>query len=402
MRVNYKALIEQYNGLGIDRAGELLRESLQSKQFSTHDFDFGKVFESIFGWHTFRKVRESGRGEGASVSVVRLMEAAGATSVNQFSNITGQVIYNAIMEKYEDEEFVFTKQIPVKKSNIEGLEKIPGVTKIGDEAQVVGELQEYPLAGPVETYIHMPLKKKRGFRTAVSKEAVFFDRTGDLLSSFNDIGKDMGRNKEKRAINAVIDENGGAVSAAIGGHRYHWRDTSIATYGNNSGDHTWDNLEASNALVDYSDVEKAWLLLKAMKDPDIDEPINVVPKHLVVTPTNFWTAGRILNSTQNRTHVGGYATTGNLVEFDSPNPIPFNLEVLSSQLLADQLATDTDWFMGDVGGALWYMEIWPMDVVTAPATADDEFKRDVVLQTKVSEFGAFGTREPRKMTKSTA
>lgn len=409
MAIKYRELVECYQAVCEDAgrgptpedrtraADRMVREAFAGPE-RPHDFQIGRLFEQCFGWHALRTARES-----PDVSIRRLMEAAGATSVNNFTNITGQVIFSAILPKYEAEEFVFTKLIPVVNTALSG-EKIPGVTRIGDAAQVVEENGEFPLVGVSETYIHTPPTKKRGYRTAVTKEAIFFDRTGDLLDRFGLAAYDYGLNKEKRAIDCAIDENAGAVSAMSGGHRYHWRDASIATYGDNTGTHTFDNLQASNALVDWSNVQSAWLLLKAMKDPDINEPMNFQPRHLVCTPQLLPTAFRVKRAMETRTHVGGYAATGNLGEFTAPNPVPnfFDFDPVSSQLLADRLGTDTSWFLGDLARLARYMQNWPLQVVQAPSLSEDEFKRDIVTQYRVSERGAFATWEPRAVVKSTA
>lgn len=401
MGINYKALVESCSKIGAKPTSKLLRESFKAKEVRPHDFDFGRLFEECFGQHAFRVCRDAAKSVDPDISIVRTMEAAGATSTAAFSNISGQIVYSAIMDKYESEEYVFTKLIPVVPTKLNG-EKIAGITRIGDEALQVEEGGEFPLVGVSETYIHTPTTVKRGLRVALTKEAIFFDRTGVLLDRAGEGGEFLGLNKEKRAIDCVIDENAGAVSAMQGGHRYHWRDTSIATYGDNSGTHTWDNLAASNGLVDWTDVEAAWLLLKAMTDPDTGEPTNFMPKHLVCTPQNQWTAMRIKRATNVRTHVSGYATTGNLVEMEAPSPIPFEFDILSSQQLAARLATDTNWFLGDIGKAFRYMENWPMQILQAPPNSEDEFKRDIITQFRVDERGAFATFEPRAMIRCTA
>lgn len=411
MGINYKALVGGYQakvdevaGLtesreaGLRAGRDLLRETFR-KHERPHNVELGRLFEAIFGTHAWlRAARDRYNDE----PVQPIMEAAGATSSNQFINITGQVVFSAVLPKYESEEFVATKMIPTVDTRLSG-EKIPGITRIGDAAQEVEEGGEFPLVGVSETYIHTPQTKKRGFRTAITKEALFFERTGDLLDRFGQSAYDYGLGKEKRAWDTIIDENGGAKSAMAGGHRYHWRDTSIATYGDNSGSHSWDNLQGTNTLTDWQSLQAAWLLLRAMKDPDINEPMNFVGKHLIVTPQLMPTAARIKRTLETRTNVGGYATTGNLQSFAAESPVPayFDFEIVGSQLLADRLGTDTTWFYGDVARAFRYMQNWALDVIRAPALSEDEFKRDIVVQYRVSERGNFSTWEPRAMTKNT-
>ncbi|MCI0358648.1 MAG: hypothetical protein L0211_09200, partial [Planctomycetaceae bacterium] len=74
----------------------------------------------------------------------------------------------------------------------------------------------------------------------------------------------------------------------------------------------------------------------------------------------------------------------------------------TSKLLASRLATDTDWFLGNIAAYARYMENWPLTTVQAPPNSSEEFNRDIILQFKGSERGVFSVREPRVMHKSTA
>jgi hypothetical protein len=307
-------------------------------------------------------------------------------------------VYSAILDKYESEEFVFTKLIPeepVTNGTLEG-EKIAGLTEIGDEIAVRKEGDAYALAGVSENWIYAPAVKDRGIIVPVTWEAVFADRTGRLLEYCGDVGKWAGVNREKRAIDCVVDEN-------VTDHRYNWRTAgAIATYGDNSGTHTWDNLAASNGLVDWIDVNDAEQLFNALVDPFTGEPIMIEPRHLIVTKQLEKTALRILNATEIRVATPGYATTGNPTETHVSNPYAGKFEVVSSRLLASRMATDTSWFYGDVTKLAKYRVAEPMSVVPAPSGNMEEFTRRIVSQYRVNERGAYYTREPRAMVKSTA
>ena len=175
----------------------------------------------------------------------------------------------------------------------------------------------------------------------------------------------------------------------------------IATYGDNSGTHSWDNLEASNALVDWTDIDNAERLFAGILDPETGEPILINPSHLIVTRQLLYTARRIVNASEITVTTPGYATTGNPTETRAQNPVQ-NYSIVSSNQLAARMATDTSWFLGDPGKAFRYMENWPLTVVQAPANNEAEFTSDVVMRFKASERGAFATVEPRAMVKCTA
>lgn len=336
-----------------------------------------------------------------SGTFVRLQEAD-SVAYSNFSNITGQIFFTEVKMAYEDEEFVFSRVVPTKPSRILDMEKVPGLSGIGDEFDVVGEREEYPRVGFSEDYVEIAAKRKRGGIIAVTKEAILGDLTGNLLANARKLGYYLGLNREKRIIDAIIDENGGAASAVLGGHRYHWKGTSYATY---QASTPWINVTASNALVDWTQINSAWQTLANITDPYTGEPIMITPTKLVVTSQNLWTARRVVRATSVRSTAPGYATSGNPSQTITDNPVEMvlpGLDVLSSRLLTARSGTDTNWWIGNPEKAFGYYSIWDLTPEEAPTNHPDNFSRDIQMQFKISEMGTAGTLEPRLMHKSTA
>lgn len=318
------------------------------------------------------------------------MEAGGAVTSQDFSNISGQIIYNMLMEDLTPEETMFQDLIPTQPTVFNG-EKIAGIANLGDQAQVVPENNDFPLVGTNQDWIETPQTTKRGFIVPITKEAIFFDRTRELVSKCSAVGDSLRLNKEKRAIDCLIDEN-------ITTHRYKWRGTSYATYQATS---PWDNVTASNALVDWTDIDNANQTLNGILDPNTGEPVVLTADTLVCTKQLEETAKRIVNATQIVVHSGGYATSGDLTETQAPNPMRASYTVLSSRQLAARLATDTTYFYGQPRKLARYMENWGITVTTAPAGNHLEFSRDIVQQHKCSERGQYVVVEPRVVTQCT-
>jgi hypothetical protein len=261
--------------------------------------------------------------------------------------------------------------------------------------QLRNENSPYAVAGVSEDWIFAPASRDRGVIVPVTWEAVFADRTGRLLENCSNVGLEMARNKEKRAINCVIDENTTT-------HRYNWRGTTIATYGDNSGSHTWDNLAASNALVDWVNLNAAQQVFNGLTHPYTGEPVTVEPKHLIVTKQLEITANRVLSATEIRTTSPGFALSASPSQTVWKNPYLNKYQVVTSRLLGAQLATDTTWFIGDVSKAFRYRVAEKANVVTAPAGNEADFHRRVVQQYRVNENGAYYTVNPRYMVTCTA
>lgn len=372
-----------------------LTEGLREKKIRPDDFHIRALFEAIVpeGREMLMEY-----GTGGFGSETRELLEAGAVVSSQFSNITGQIVYQKVLEGYQNEEFVFTPLVDEFTSNVIGMEKVAGIGGIGDESEIVFESQPYPLVGPVEDYIEIPEARKRGHICPLTWEAVFADRTGQLLKQAGDVGYWVGYAKERRVIDSIVDENGGAVSAALGGHRYFWRGTSYATYQTAT---PYDNVTTANALVDWTDIEGAELTLSRITDPNTGTPILIQPTHIIVTKQLEYTARYIVQSTSMNIHTGGYATSGTLSEYRGGTLIP-KYQIATSRLLETRMATDTDWYLCNPKKAWGYKVIRPLKVDQAPANHPDEFSRDIVNQWKASEFGAAFTLDPRLSNESRA
>ena len=375
---------------------------LEKKELRPHDFSLRQLAEGYMGNEWVNNLRpKSGRWDGSAV----LREADGsAVAYSQFSNITGQIFFNAVKDAYEYDsaDFPFSRVIPEKPTNILEMEKIPGISHVGDEFSVITEGADYPNFGVSEDYVEIAAKEKRGGVVDVTKEAVLGDRTGVLLDRCKGLGFWLKYNKEKRLVDMVIDENGGAVSAASGGHRYHWKGTSYATYQTTT---PYDNVTASNALVDWTDIEAAWLTLVAITDPYTGEPLMQMPTHLFVTPTLAATAYYIMHSMEVAKHAGGYDAANTVYETRGPSPLQGiaagNLQIVTSQLMAARAATDTTWYLGAPQKSFAYFSLWDVTPEEAPQGNEQQFRRDILHSFKVSEMGTAATLEPRFMNEST-
>ena len=395
-RLNYDNLVRLCEAHGTDAGRSLIREQIKAKELTPQEFSFEALFEACFGVSTLRHCVRTGK----LVNEV-FMEAEGATSTASFQQISGQIVYSLVMQAYQSEDNVFSKIIPERQSPY-SFEKVAGITPIGDEATVVKEGTDFPLAGVGETYQHFAETQKRGFKVALTREAVFFDRTGQLLDRARDVGAWLGVNREKRAIDCAIDEGGGAVSAINGGHRYHFRGNSISTYGNDSGNHNWDNLAASNALVDWTDVDNVDQLFNEILDPDSREPVLITPKHLWCAKSLEQAALRIRNATEITVTTPGYATSGNPTETKVANPMGGKFDVITSRLFAQRLGIDTSWFYGDLTKAFLYIVNWPMQVKQLASGTQVEFDRDIAMQFRADERGNYTTVDARMAAGATA
>jgi len=359
-----------------------LNELVESRQVTEDDLSLRNAFIYLVedGFEAFQSF--SPRNGGRSV---QLIEAGIDTSA--FANITGQIVYSTVLQSWENPQFIAPRLARTIPTEFDG-EKIPGISELGDHADSIGEAQPYPLVGVGEEWIETPRTTKRGFIVPVTKEAVFFDRTGLVLERARNVTHWLAINKEKRVIDAATGQT--SLYRRNGA-------TAVATYGDNSGAHDWDNLSASTALQDYSDIEACELLFDGLTDPNTGEPIIFEKNQLLIPSALKFTALRIVNTTEVRT-VTNTSTTSL-----APNPLAGqNFELLTNAWVKARTSSATTWFYGNFYEAFAYMENWPITSVEAPSNSEMEFTHDIIARFKVSERGAVACLEPRKVVKATA
>lgn len=400
--MNFAKLVESYKRHPADTHTGLAA-SLREGAIKTYSLDLGALFVECFGWSNFNHCRQN-LGDCAAhayrvMQRARLEEAAGATSTTAFLNITQQFAYQKVLDAYDVPSRIFSGAIPSRPSKFKK-ERVPGISHVGDESDVVEEGKPYPEVGVSEDWIDTPETKKRGMIARATKEAVFFDQTGEFMNRLGFLGEWQGVNDEKRAITCVVD----AGETTKNQYRYTWRNAKIATYGDNSGTHTWDNLVAGNTLAEYSDIQAAWQALVEILDPYTGEPQNVTVKHLCVPPALAFTVPFALKGMVKRT-APGYATTGTPTSSEIPNPtadIIGSIQTMSSQLFRTISGSDVNWFLGDLSAAFEQIENWPLTVTTLGAGSQLEFDSDIIFQAKVSKRSTYSTVNPRKVIKCTS
>jgi hypothetical protein len=390
-RINYRELRQAYEADGARQFCREMEDALERGRkgqpggLSASDFSLREIAEECVKdgreW-----VRNMDPRFGSSV-----MESSAGVDSSAFSNITGQLLINQVMGAYQSEEFIFSRLVNTVSTRLSG-ERIPGITGIGDKAEVVREGMPFPNVGVGEDYIDTPATVKDGLIVPITKEAIFFDRTGVLLQQASKVGEALGIRKEKQIIDIVI----GATN------NYKWKGTSYNTY---QASTPWiNNLSgAGNALNDWSSVELAEALFDEMLDPNTGEPVILSAVNLVACPAKRHTINRILNATEVR-----YTASGAASETLAPNPLAnAGYSGATSRLLYRRLIAagktganaKQTWFLGDMNAAFAYMENWPITVVQAPNNSEAEFNQDIVARYKASERGVAAVMEPRKVVK---
>ena len=346
------------------------------------DLSIRDLAESILGYDA---VREMNPNNQTSASVFESSDAVDSTA---FSNITGQIVYTEIEKAYEAETNVITPLFRNVSTRLNG-EKIPGITGLsGDDAFDLHEGEVYKRAGIGETFTETPATTKRGLIVPVTKEAVFFDRTGLILDRANTVGEALGINKENRCIDEFIGVT----------NTYNWEGNAFETYQSDGSSWTNQLHGAQYDLEDWTDIDAVETLFDEILNPHTGENIELRATMVVATRKRKHQLNRILSATEIRSTVGNQETI-------SGNPLAGeNFKGLTTRRLRSRLKKGFDltdaqiaatWFFGNPQKAFKYMENWGLTTVQAPPNAHAEFEQDIVAQYKASERGVAVTDNPR-------
>jgi len=344
-----------------------------------------RIFEAVVP--DGRAILESWR-PGTPESAQALLEGPNSIQTTDFSNITGQLVFAAVLEAWEQPQFIGSELVTEKTTDMLDQELIPGISGLGDMAEtfgVVDEGESYPLAGVSEEYITVPKKRKRGFIVPITKEAIIGDKTGLVIQRASAVSESLALNKEKRILHTIL-----------GLDTIYSRNGSVATatYADSgSAPHDFDNLN-DNALNDETDIEVADQILNAIVDPNTGEPIVVSRPQLLVPQALRREAFRMLNATEVR------ETSGTTVTLAGKS-LEQNIQMLTSPYVKVKTSSDTGWYYGDFKKAFAYYTVWPITTEQAPANSEAEFRNDIVSRFKVSEMGTTAVEEPRYVYKST-
>lgn len=382
--ISYRELRRRFELDGAQTTVRHLREALRAGHLRPEDFSLRELAEALIpdGREWVRNLDPRG---GSPLS-----EFYEGVDVTAFLQVTGQIVYTKILEAYRSEAFVLSRLVQTIPTRLDG-ERIPGVGRLGDVAAEVHPGMPYPHVGLGEDYIETPSTTKHGLIVPITREAIFFDRTGLVLRRAAEVGQILGLSKEKRIIDTVI----GAVES------YRWNGQSYRTYYQASDSGPWVNALAGNELVDWTSVDRAEALFAEMLDPATGEPILVEATTVLVTPAYRQAARRIFYGHELAVQTpAGTLHSGNILG----SYRVFESRLLYRRILATGIPAEQArkwWFLGDFGKAFAYMENWPITITQSPPGSEAEFTQDILVRFKASERGTPAILDPRYVVRCT-
>lgn len=331
------------------------------------------------------------------------MEATEAVDASNFAAITGQILITTVQEKYKLASFIgdqLVSNIPAGQNLAS--EIIPWLSDISPSPEVVQPGMPYPQTQFSGNYVRLPAIEKVGRICAITAEMIYSDKTSQALASAESVGTYCGLVREERILNTVLGLTGSyvygtATGAEVSLNTYSTTAQAGMTYG-------FINKIGSYSLSNFASINTLEQLFYQMKDPNTGKPIDIFGPgmQMLVMPFQKYTASRILNP-QTVSKNGPYATSGDVEQLESPNPLDNNYGLLTSSHARNLLVTsgisastaDKYVYLGNFKKAFVWREAKPMEVVQAPANNWAEFNQDIAVAIKASWWGSAGVKDPR-------
>jgi len=356
----------------------------ESPRQAIQDFSMKRCWEAFIGpVEGIGRIMETG-GLGPSSVVEEVRSGA-------FAHVTSNILFNAVQAAYDETQGIVDSLVTPFASNNK-TERLVGFTA-GASPKDVPEGEEYPDSGFTDRATEGPEPMKRGRMISITEEAIKFDKTGQIVARAQNLGKKLRLDREKYGIYAVEDVAASycyyPIAAGVPTRTAIFRASAAGTEWYNKT----VNLKASNGLVDYTDIEAAWLLYKDVADENGD-PIAVSPNVLLVPMALIGTAAQIINATSFEKR------TASAVNITMSANAYIQAMGLSGITIATSpfLASASTWYLGDFKSQFYEQVVIPTEVKNVPGDP----KRDIVTGYVVRRKSRVYASDDKFVIKNTA
>lgn len=406
-----QALCEQYYGLieahghdgGQDELRKLVHFMRKNGQIRERDISLRALAEGILGENFQQKLIRHAVGAYRGV-----FESQTAIDVSAFSNITGQLYVDRVLENYKNPAFVantLATTIGVTNGNL-GTHREPWLSRVMEEPSPIQPAGLYPMATFKEQYIDLPAVGKFGEQGGITLEMIVGDLTRQANTAFDDLGRKMGQFEERLGLVTICGLN---VTKYGNGNTFKYMGTGYNTYQAS----LYDNVISAATVTDYSGIANIELKFAKMVDLASGDPIDVPIENrkLLCVPDKEWELRKVFNATDVLT--GAFPTSGANFQTHSPNPLKGTYPMVPSIYLY-HLLTDAapnglgltasqakeHLFYGAFNQAFVKREVEPAQVFQMPPMNEAEFNQDIMLRIKTRNWFAFGVEKPQLVVES--
>ena len=391
--INLQTLTRQYQSQPEVCVAQLL-ENLESGVLKPDNFSFRDLFVALHPEGRGRELLHDISFQRSGGATLALREAANYVGTGDFANITGQIAITKVKEAFNSPTLLWQQLCTVVPTVFQLGERVPGVGGISPtHIEAIGEGEEYPKLGLNENWTDTQPTIKHGAELGFTRESIVGDRTGIMLQQLGAAGEAGGVVVEKEIIDCATASNSN--------NSYNRNGVSLNTYllsGAYINDQTGNALDGS--ANEWRAIEKADLLFDAMVSPDTGEPIGIPQNPQLLLPSALLKTGeRIITATGVATvDMRAQATT---IRTEGTNPLGTRRpQILSNQYVKARTSSATKWYYGDFKRAIWWMQVWGIEVLDAVDNNEVSFTRDIWSRRRIGFKGRAQMMEPRYLTRN--
>lgn len=350
--------------------------SLRQLAEAVHGYDFVEEFYNPNNGFDF----------GSRQLVESAVDPTAFLNINTFNLAVAGLVNAKIIEAFTNPAYIGIGLVHVEPTTMNG-QKMIGVGRMTPPTKAAmgrkpGE--RHAEVGMTEMYQTTPETVEDALKVSVTKEATFFDLTGDVLRRANEVGDSPAYQREKDIADMFLGVSSG----------YNFNGTSYNTYQTASpfiNDH-------SNPFSDQNDIDEARQLFVGMTDPITGREIQVTGINILCMPARELKFRESLFGTNvqigtqlNSNFPSRWTQTGNMINqvgggtytLTPLTAIWYNRATAADGLNLSASNAKEYWWVGDYPKAFYWMQNW--DLQTWQASADELTMKDQGL---VAVYGA--------------
>lgn len=378
---------------------------LQEGRMRAREVSLRHLAESIMGHEFVEEYYHPANGFNFGLRPLQesAIDPSAFVDINTFNLSISGLVNAEIIERFMHPDYIGRNLVTIKPTKMNG-QKLIGISRMRTQTSAAKGRQPgeaHTEIGFGSNFQTTPETVEQALKCKVTREAVFFDLTGDVLDEAGNVGDELAYGMEKDIADLVL-----GVSSS-----YNRNGTSYSTYQTAS---PWIN-DHSNAFSDETDIDDARQLFVGMTDPDTGREISIMGRDILCMPARelkfreqLFGSGLQVGTQLNSNFPSRWKMSTAQISAVSGGPynvMPMSAIWYNRATAADGLNLSASnakeyWFVGDFQKAFWWMENWPL--TPWQANADELAMKDqgLIAVYGANYRGVGYVREPRYVVRN--
>ena len=372
LRSGYEAAANELDGLMIG----------ETPKVKPSDFSIKALFEELVDPH---------RRFDVTTDAQLIAEAISASAFPQISN---RIFHRTVMPEYEVQTGIASMLVQEDQATKTQSEEIAGLTAM-EGLEMRPEQMSYEETDFGEKRVRI-YSADHGRITSLTREAIFDDRTGQILRTARGVGRKAGQHRAKQIIQTIemLPRTAMKESAT---RAFVYKGTAITQAQFYSTDHSaiLDSQVNSNTVTDALGTVgliNATVLLDSMVDERGDEVVITVQTLLVPSALRV-TAWQLTRAPQQ------FDTANRASNFFGPGGSP---EGQFKVLVSPFLSSTTKYYLGDFQEQLLWLWVWKPSTATQGTETTKAFESQIIQRFRFNYNGGLGHTDYRRIIRGGA